>query len=116
MNSTRLTRFAVSVGMACLILTGNALAGTTTATEVTYAREVATAGLVYTLPVNVNTRLMNIVRGDRAHSVPGSGRCYSPGRSRCVDMARRFSCVKSVEKESMTSGRTCHSIQKTSLF
>ena len=66
MNSTRLTRFAVSVGMACLILTGNALAGTTTATEVTYAREVATAGLVYTLPVNVNTRLMNIVRGDLA--------------------------------------------------
>ena len=52
--------------MACLILTGNALAGTTTTTEVTYAREVATAGLVYTLPVNVNTGLMNIVRGDLA--------------------------------------------------
>ena len=37
MNSTRLARFTVNLVVACLIVTIPALAGTTTATEVSYA-------------------------------------------------------------------------------
>ena len=64
MNPTRLTRNAVSFGMACLILTGTALAGTTTVTEeVTYAREVGTKRTIYTIPAgNSIERRMTLLR------------------------------------------------------
>ena len=54
----------VCLGLACLMLTGRgALAGTTTATEATYAREVGTPGATYTLPGTTATRTMNVIRG-----------------------------------------------------
>ncbi len=66
MNSTWCTRFAVSLGMAYLILIP-ALAGTTTTTEVTYAREVGTTNALVTIPGAVfMTRVMAVFR-------PGGG-------------------------------------------
>ena len=63
MNPTRFTRHAVTLGMACLILTGTALAGTTTVTEVTYAREVGRDDTVYTIPAgNSIERAMSLLR------------------------------------------------------
>jgi len=50
MYSTRINSFGVCFVLVCLVLTGNALAGTTTATEVTYAREVAATNAVFTIP------------------------------------------------------------------
>lgn len=61
MNSIRFKRFAAYLALACLILTGSILAGTTT-TEVTYAREVGEADAIYTLPVNTFTRTLNVLR------------------------------------------------------
>jgi len=67
MHSTRFTRIAVWLVHVCLILTGNALAGTTTATEVTYAREVGATDAVYTIPAgNSIERAMFVLR-------PGGG-------------------------------------------
>ena len=63
MHATRFIRLVVSLGMACFILTGSALAGTTTATEVTYAREVGTAGTIFTIPAgNSIGRSMDLLR------------------------------------------------------
>ena len=63
MNATRFTGFAVCLGLACLMLTENALAGTTTTTEVTYAREVGKDDAIYTLlPANTAERAMNVIR------------------------------------------------------
>ena len=65
MNSTRITSFVYSIclGLACLMLTGNVLASKTTATEVTYAREVGALKAVYTTPVgNTVTRAMTVLR------------------------------------------------------
>ena len=59
----RLTWFAVCLGLPCLMLTGNALAGTTTATEVTYAREVGTINALATIPGAVSmTRALAVLR------------------------------------------------------
>ncbi len=64
MNSTRIKWFAGCLTLVGLMLTGNVLAGTTTATEVTYAREVGVSNAVYHLPAgNTVARLMNVVRG-----------------------------------------------------
>ena len=66
MNSTpfRLTWFAAAacLGLASFMLTGNVLAGTTTTTEVTYAREVGKDDAIYTLPANTAERAMNVIR------------------------------------------------------
>ena len=50
MNSTRIISFTLCLGLACLLMMGNALAGTTEATEVEYAREVGEAGAQYVIP------------------------------------------------------------------
>ena len=50
MNSTRIISFTLCLGLACLLMMGNALAGTTEATEVKYAREVGGAGAQYVIP------------------------------------------------------------------
>ena len=47
MNSTRIISFTLCLGLACLLMMGNALAGTTEAAEVEYAREVGGAGTQY---------------------------------------------------------------------
>ncbi len=63
MNSTRITSFVICLGLACLMLTGNALAGTTTATELKYATEVGVADTVYTIPAgNTIVRVMAVLR------------------------------------------------------
>ena len=67
MTSTRIRLFAVCLTLVGLILTGNALAGTTTATEVTYAREVGTTNALVTIPGAVfMTRVVAVLR-------PGGG-------------------------------------------
>jgi len=66
MHSTRIISFTLCLGLACLLLMGNALAGTTTATEVDYATEVGAAGTTYDLPTaaaGTVDRLMNVLRG-----------------------------------------------------
>ena len=50
MNSTRIISFTLCLGLACLLMMGNALAGTTEAAEVKYAREVGGAGTQYVIP------------------------------------------------------------------
>ena len=45
MNSTRIVSLTICLGLACLLLTGNALAQSTTATDVSYAQEVGAAGI-----------------------------------------------------------------------
>jgi hypothetical protein len=50
MNSTRIISFTLCLGLACLLMMGNALAGTTEAAEVEYAREVGGADTQYTIP------------------------------------------------------------------
>ena len=50
MNSTRIISFTLCLGLACLLMMGNALAGTTEATEVKYAREVGGANTQYVIP------------------------------------------------------------------
>lgn len=63
MNSTRITSFVICLGLACLMLTGNALASATVATEVTYAREVGATNAVYVAPsTNKITRAMTVLR------------------------------------------------------
>ena len=62
MNSIRFKRFGAYLGFACLILTGNVLAGTTATTEITYAREVGASQAVFTLSANTFTRSMNVLR------------------------------------------------------
>ena len=63
MTSTRITSFVICLSLACLMLTGNALAGTTTAKELTYATEVGVANTVYTIPAgNTIVRVMAVLR------------------------------------------------------
>ena len=50
MNSTRIISFTLCLGLACLLMMGNALAGKTVAEEVKYAREVGGAGRQYVIP------------------------------------------------------------------
>ena len=58
MNSTRIISFTLCLGLACLLMMGNVLAGKTVAEEVKYAREVGGAGRQYIIPENGG----NIVR------------------------------------------------------
>ncbi len=63
MNSTRIRLFSVCLTLVGLMLTGNALAGTTTAAEVTYAREVGTTNALVTIPGAVlMTRVVGVLR------------------------------------------------------
>ena len=63
MTSTRITSFVICLGLACLMLTGNALASKTVATEVTYAQEVGALKAVYITPSgNKITRAMTVMR------------------------------------------------------
>ena len=63
MSSTRLTSFIVCLGLACLMRVGNARAGTTMATELTYAREVEALGTLYDIPAgNTIKREMAVLR------------------------------------------------------
>ena len=53
MNSTRIISFTLCLGLACLLMMGNALAGTTAVSgEIEYAREVGGAGTQYVIPAN----------------------------------------------------------------
>ena len=62
MNSTRIISFTLCLGLACLLMMGNALAGTTEATEVKYAREVGGAGTQYVIPTgNSIVRTLSIL-------------------------------------------------------
>ena len=62
MNSTRIISFTLCLGLACLLMMGNALAGTTEATEVKYAREVGGAGTQYAIPAgNSIVRTLSIL-------------------------------------------------------
>ena len=70
MHSTRIKWFVVCLGLACLMLGGGVLAGHTTATEVTYPREVGASNAVHSLPTgNTVARLMNVLRGTGADSI-----------------------------------------------
>jgi len=63
MSSTRITSFLVGLTLAYLTLGSNALAGTTTATELTYAREVGTSSTLYDiLAGNSIERVMDVLR------------------------------------------------------
>ena len=55
MNSTRIISFTLCLGLACLLMMGNALAGKTVAGEIKYAREVGGAGRQYVIPQADNT-------------------------------------------------------------
>ncbi len=63
MNSTRIISFTLCLGLACLLMMGNALAGTTkVSAEVKYAREVGAAKKAYVIPAgNMITRKMLIL-------------------------------------------------------
>ena len=62
MNSTRIISFTLCLGLACLLMMGNALAGKTEATEVKYAREVGGAGTQYVIPTgNTIVRTLSIL-------------------------------------------------------
>ena len=51
MNSTRIISFTLCLGLACLLMMGNALAGTTKVSEeIEYAREVGSSGTQYVIP------------------------------------------------------------------
>ena len=59
MNSTRIISFTLCLGLACLLMMGNALAGTTEVTaEVEYAREVGEAGAQYAIPAGTTYDIM----------------------------------------------------------
>ena len=61
MNSTRIISFTLCLGLACLLMMGNALAGKTEAGEVKYAREVGGAGTQYVIPTNTIVRTLSIL-------------------------------------------------------
>ena len=62
MNSTRIISFTLCLGLACLLMMGNALAGKTEAGEVKYAREVGGAGAQYVIPTgNTIVRTLSIL-------------------------------------------------------
>jgi len=63
MNSTRIISFTLCLGLACVLATGNVLAGTTVADELSYAREVGAADVSYTIPTpTLVTRTMAVLR------------------------------------------------------
>ena len=62
MNSTRIISFTLCLGLACLLMMGNALAGKTeVAAEIKYAREVGGAGTQYVIPANTIVRTLSIL-------------------------------------------------------
>ena len=63
MRFNRIESFALCLGLALLLMTGSAMAGTVTATDVTYAREQAYPGRTYTLPAgNTIAHKMGVIR------------------------------------------------------
>ncbi len=63
MSSTQLTSFAVCLSLAWLLQAGNIRASTTTATELSYAREVGALGTLYDIPAgNGIVRVMGVLR------------------------------------------------------
>src|SRR5262245_14508860 len=65
MRGNRIASLALCLGVAFLVLTGSALAGTTAVTggAVSYAREVGAVNAVYTLPVGTTaTRALAVIR------------------------------------------------------
>ena len=63
MNSTRIISFTLCLGLACLLVTGNAVGQTTSADDVSYAREAGAADVQYTLPAgNLITHTMVVLR------------------------------------------------------
>jgi len=62
MNLNRIKTLAVCLGVACLLLTGSALAGSTTTTVYNTAREVGAANAVYTLATTTVSRSMGVIR------------------------------------------------------
>lgn len=66
MSSTRLTSFLVCLGLAWILQAGSVRAGTTTATELVYAREVGSLGTLYDIPAgNGIGRVMGVLRQAR---------------------------------------------------
>ena len=63
MNSTRIISFTLCLGLACLLMMGNALAGKTEVSgEIKYAREVGGAGTQYVIPTgNTIVRTLSIL-------------------------------------------------------
>jgi hypothetical protein len=65
MRFNRITSLALCLGVVILLLSAPAFAGTTaTSGAIKYAREVASANTVYTVPATTITRTMQVVRGD----------------------------------------------------
>ncbi len=63
MNSTRIISFTFCLGLACLLLTGNAVAQSTSADDLSYAREAGAADVLYTIPAgNLITHTMSVLR------------------------------------------------------
>ena len=61
MNSTRIISFTLCLGLACILLTGNALAGVTVADELNYAREVGAVDATYAIADgNLVTRISRL--------------------------------------------------------
>ena len=59
MNSTRIISFTLCLGLACLLMMGNALAGTTKVSgEIEYAREVGGAGTQYVIPPDTENTIV----------------------------------------------------------
>ena len=68
MHSTRILSITLCLALACLLLTADALAGSTSASVKSYAKEVAQVNQAYTLPAlnaanNWITRSMSVTRG-----------------------------------------------------
>ncbi len=63
MNSTRIISFTFCLGLACLLLTGTAVAQSTSADNLSYAREAGAADVLYTIPAgNLITHTMSVLR------------------------------------------------------
>ena len=62
MKLNRLKIVALCLGVALLVMTGSAMAGTTTFTAIKFAREVGVANATYTLPAATINHAMNVVR------------------------------------------------------
>jgi hypothetical protein len=63
MRFNRIESFALCLGVALLLMTGSAMAGTATADDVTYAREQAYPGRTYTIPAgNTIVHDMGVIR------------------------------------------------------
>ncbi len=60
---TRISTCTICLGLACLFLTGNVLAGTTATAVINVACNPDGANRVITVPTNSATRQMNVLRG-----------------------------------------------------